>query len=319
MPASDYIIIAGHGRSGSNRILDVFDRHPNVFCRNEPNAIPGSLLHALPPGMFPSGDARFVDKWRAAIDGASGELSVRDRIGDVRKTYVDFPTGLLGQVVLPRQQGRRLFSAFAPSLRNPVWPATALGYANPHKLRDACPVLKILLCPGWILDVFDHEPRMRVILNVRAPKPFLRSWRHRYVGEHAPPETVFRHNSRSLERILTHFGRTDASLDAFSEENLLKSELWRWRYVNETLYRAFSGHARFNVVTYEEFDANPLETAEALFAFAGLAMDDGVKRRISGLKNELFKGKPPAGQSDSLVEDVIADVLAGSPLTDLWP
>jgi hypothetical protein len=178
-------------------------------------------------------------------------------------------------------------------------------------------VLKLLLCQGWLLDAFPHEPKMRLILNIRSPKPFLRSWRHRYV-EGATAEFVFGQNLLTLERILDHFGRSDAGIRSFSEANLLKSELWRWRFVNEPLYRAFSGHERFAMMTYERFETDPPGVSQDLFAFAGLDMDDAVNRRTGQLTNSLFRVKAPPYRHEHLLDEAVSDVLSDSPLLALW-
>lgn len=314
----EYLIITGHGRSGSNRLLDAFDCHPKTFCRNEANSAEDSSLGPLRPGFFPSGDPEFASRWRKAFAMARREIGVRDRISDARKTYIDGVSSALARAVLPRAKARRAFSAFFPSLKRKMWPATALGYANAAKLDGAYPVLKMLICPGWILDVFDREPGMRVILNIRAPKPFLLSWRHRYVDLHTPAETVFRENMLGMEKILAHFRRADPSLEEYGEAALLRSELWRWRYIYESLYRAFAGYDRFTVSTYEGYDADPSGEARRLFAFAGLEMDAATESRIGALRNSLFPDKAPPYPHVALLDEIVADVLEGSPLPALW-
>ncbi len=312
----DYLIIAGQGRSGSNRILDVFDCHPRTFCRNEANAVAGSALAPLLPGFFPSGDPAFAARWREAFAAACGELSVRDRITGARKTWVNPIRGTLSASVLRRDKLRRALGVVAPPAQ--VWPAATLGYADAARLREAYPVFKILLCSGWILDAFEREPGMRVILNIRAPKAFLLSWRHRYVGVHAPAETAFGQNMQGMKKILAHFGRDDAALSGYSEAALLRSELWRWRYINEALFAPFAGRERFTTVTYERYDADPSGEARRLFAFAGLGLDVATEKRIAALRNSLFPDKAPPYPHAALLDDIVEEVLAGSPLKALW-
>lgn len=313
----DYVVITGHGRSGSNRLLDAFDCHPRTFCRNEANSIAGTALNALTPGFFPSDDPAVVEKWRAAVDQSFRILSVRDRIGKREKTYV--PSVLrrrFGREVLSRRTGRKALSLINPQLGALFWPAT-FCYADKARLEAAYPILKLHLCSGMLLDVAPHEPAMRIVLNVRSAKSFIRSWRHRYV-QGKDPEFVFGQNLHSLDRILERFGRNDPAIRAYSDENLIKSELWRWRYVNETLYAGMRASPQFMAVTYEQFDADPAATAAALYAFAGLEMSDETAREVGALQNSLFRDKVADHPTDSLIDDAVDEVLEGSILLGLW-
>lgn len=313
----EYLVITGHGRSGSNRLLDAFDCHPHTFCRNEANSIAGTALNALTPAFFPSTDPDVVEKWRAAVDQSFRILSVRDRIGKREKTYV--PSAFrrwFGREVLARRTGRKALSLINPQLNKQFWSAT-FCYADCARLEAAYPILKLHLCSGMLLDVVPHEPSMRIVLNVRSAKSFIRSWWHRYV-QSKDPEFVFSQNQPSLGRILEHFGRDDPAIRVYSDLNLIKSELWRWRYANETLYAGMRGNPRFMAVTYEQFDADPVATAAALFTFAGLEMSEAVSREAGDLQNALFRDKVAAHVPDGLIDDAVEDVLDGSLLRALW-
>jgi len=47
-----YVIVTGHGRSGSNLILDMLDCHEATFCRNESNKLKSSKLSRLPTPLL---------------------------------------------------------------------------------------------------------------------------------------------------------------------------------------------------------------------------------------------------------------------------
>ncbi len=314
-----YLVIAGHGRSGSNRLLDAFDCHPAVFCRNEPNKPSGSPFLKLPDGFFPSQRADFADLWKPTIDQAARQISVRDRLRGVGKDFVRSPIRrAYARHVFLRARPRKAAALFAPSLRSQTSPAEP-HYAEPGLVSLAYPVFKILLTPGWLIDAFDGDPRMRVILNLRAPAGFLRSWRHRY-AEAAGVEEVFRANLNSLPRILQHFGAEGLAPHGFSEAALYESELWRWRYVNEIMLQRLKDSARFTAVTYEAFDSDPVGQSERLYAFAGVEMTAGVRDKIRLLENRLFKPRTNTRFRDEpLVAAAIDKVLEGSPLNAFWP
>ncbi len=313
--AHPYIIIAGHGRSGSNRLLDAFDCHPQTLCRNEPNETRGSVFNELPPGFFPAGEnPGFIDRWRKIIAIAATEISERDRIGERAKDYIASPANrLFARRVLARRRIRGVLGSVWPNLRGEQWSA-APYLANHDRLAGALPVFKMLLCQGWLIDAFEREPEMRVIHNIRAPKPFLISWRRRYV-EPTGPQKVFEDNLRELQHILDYFGRKSLGTEDFSEEALFETELWRWRFVNEALHRACNGKPRYAWVTYDAFEKNPVGEAERLYAFAGLDLNDAVRAEIATLENKLFRPQPATAKDEfDFLDDIIEDVLDGSDL-----
>ena len=77
-----YVIVVGHGRSGTNMVLDLFDCHRGTLCRNEPNELHGSAFTGLGDAMF--GDpipSDFADRWHAAVMQSMGSNGARDRFG----------------------------------------------------------------------------------------------------------------------------------------------------------------------------------------------------------------------------------------------
>ena len=266
--ARPYLIIAGHGRSGSNRLLDAFDCHPRTLCRNEPNETKGSVFSELPPGFFPAGEnPDFIDRWRGVIAKAALEISERDRIGERSKAYIASPAHkLFAQIVLARRRVRGALGAVIPDLRGEQWPAAPF-IANRDRLANAFPVFKMLLCQGWIMDAFEREPELRVIHNIRAPKPFLISWRRRYVKP-TGPEQVFQDNLQDLDQILGFFGRKSLRSEGFSEASLFESELWRWRFVNEVALPAPATASRDIRLgpPMTRFEKDPVGEAERLYS-----------------------------------------------------
>ncbi|MEM8937118.1 MAG: hypothetical protein AAGC77_11985 [Pseudomonadota bacterium] len=315
-----YVIISGHGRSGSNRVLDAFDCHPDTLCRNEPNEAGGDNFKELRVGFFPEGaDPAFLNQWRGVIARAARETSSRDRIGARKKSYLyNLTRRMIGENIFARRRLRETLGLVSPSLRKDAWPLPAY-YASPARLSQATPVLKLLLCQGWLLDAFDAEPGMRIVHNLRSPQGFLRSWRRRW-ADHIGAEQVFRDNLVDIDRILEHFGQATGRFGDFSEGNLFETELWRWRFVNEPLYVRFKDHPRYMPVTYESFDARPAETTERLYAFAGLALDERTRALAASLENKLFgKMTPQSSPDDSHIDEAVNTVLQDSPLAAFWP
>jgi len=317
MARVDYVVVTGHGRSGSNRVLDLFDCHEGTLCRNEPNEVPGGAMSRLPDGFFLGDlDAGFLPAWRHAVAVTGRSFSERDRIGACPKAWAGWAArAVVGRGVLARRRVRRAAGWLVPAWRESEWPASRLYGAGADR---ALPVLKVLLCQGWIDAVFAAEPGLRVVHNVRDPAAFLRSWYRRYVPRRGE-RRVFEDNVATIDRILTHFGAAPGRFEAFSTEALVESELWRWRYVNEPLYGRLEGHERYALVRYREASADPVALARRLFAFAGLGLAPRHEARIAGLENTLFGRQPDAPTLDDAVLDAVAErVLADSPLRELF-
>lgn len=308
-----YVIIAGHGRSGSNRLLDAFDCHETTNCRNEPNEVPGGVFARLEDGFFES-DLRpgFEERWRAAVEAARLRFSGRDRLAGLIKSYHRPIIGrLFSDIVLKRARLRRAFGIVAPRLKSDEWLGHPL-HLKSDVLAEALPVFKIVLNQGWMTATHSADDNQRVVHNIRRPKAFLRSWRSRYVAP-TGPEKVYANNLATLDRILVHFGEPAWDRRSFSEPALFETELWRWRYVNETLFAALSQSARFTISRYEDFDVDPLDEAKRLFAFAGLAFEPRHAERVSALRNTLFAEKKRAPMIDeSAMAEIMHRVLGGS-------
>jgi len=83
-----YVVITGHGRSGSNLLLDMMDCHEATFCRNEPNELKLSRLSGLPNPLMPEAlPADFSCQFSAALEEAAVCNGARDRVRHSHKQY----------------------------------------------------------------------------------------------------------------------------------------------------------------------------------------------------------------------------------------
>ncbi len=312
-PLPPHVIIAGHGRSGTNMVLDLFDCHRMSFCRNEPNELHGTGFTGLGDAMF--GDpvpADFAARWRQAVATTIRSNGARDRFG-LDKDYFRSPlVARAGQAVMSRARLRELLLPKSEGRTVEEWPCPG-PYYNHTALARALPVLKILLAPAWIARAHDLFPGQQVVHVVRRPEGFIQSWWSRYVtGIGGGPEKVFADNQPSLEIILAHFGHADKKPASYSLEALLVSELWRWRYMNEVLAEALSTSDRYLPVPYEAVMKERMVWAERLYTFAGLEMTDATRTQVEGMQNTLFGKRKPDGLEPDLVASAVAQVTEDS-------
>ena len=75
-----HVLVVGHGRSGTNMVLDLLDCHRMSFCRNEPNELHGTAFTGLGDAMF--GDPvpeDFAARWQRAVIRTARSNGARDR------------------------------------------------------------------------------------------------------------------------------------------------------------------------------------------------------------------------------------------------
>ena len=317
-PAPGPVIITGHGRSGSNRVLDLFDCSAVTLCRNEPNEVPGSALAGLPDGFFfEDRGPDFEDALLDALAVAARSFSTRDRIGTSPKAWVPaWQRRVVGRGLLARGRLRGLLAPVAPGLaREEVTPGMLYGGA---RLDGAVPVFKILLSQGWLCGLLEARADFRVVHNIRDPHGFARSWWTRYLGPRDRAR-VFAECMVSVPRVLEELGGVPGDLSRPTDEALVEAEMWRWRYANEPLFVRYGDHPRYRHVLYAEASRDAGALARSLFAFAGLPYGAEERGRVLSMTNTMFATRPDvAPLDDAVLERVVQRVMDGSPLNALF-
>lgn len=318
-PARDrYVVIIGRGRSGTNLALDVLDTHPRTLCRNEANRIPGAALNALPLDFEDTRAAEWsLSAWHAALGESALCHGARDRSRRDYKSYYRGPAGrFLCEYALPRQKLRRALRNIGLLRAINEWRVDWAFARDPAHL-PALPVFKILTQPHWILRTHARDPGQHVIHMVRDPAGFIASWLNRYVAPRGG-EKVFADNLATLDLILDALGGDFASGRAFSEAALIESELWRWRYMNDTVFSTLSGSERYRLWPYDTVLAQPAAKGTEAMTWLGLDIDGGTRTRMSQMENTLF-AKPHARKIDAAETRALAHhVLEGSPMADFF-
>ncbi|MDG4649648.1 sulfotransferase domain-containing protein [Roseibacterium sp. SDUM158017] len=311
-----YILISGKGRSGSNRLLDILDASRSTVCRSEINEIPGSVFAGIGGELF-SGDfgPQQLAALRQAISGAVTRRSARDRLSQRDKDYLT-AAGRAGIGSLEKARLRRALSAVGLLDGEHEWRLPPV-FLKRDAISGARLVLKLNSSPSWAAALAHADDRCRVLHNVRDPFGYLQSWYNRFIGNGVGTAS-FRANFRDVPRILAHFGRDDANrLAEPTDENLVEVELWRWRYVNESLQSIAASSGRYLLVTYSEIETDPLGAAGRMFEFAGLPLESGEEARIRALQNVLFSSPHKTHLDPDMCARLIDGVLEDSPLRGL--
>lgn len=309
-----HVFIVGHGRSGTNMVLDLFDCHRNTFCRNEPNELRGTAFAGLGDPMFATPDpALFEIAWRKAVAQTIRSSGARDRFATDKDFFRSELRARLGQWVMARGRLRALMVPQENGETVEEWLSPALYYDS-AALARALPVLKMLLAPAWISHAHALVDTQHVVHVIRRPEGFVQSWWSRYVtGVGGGAEKVFADNQPSLRRILAHFDRPAEMPEHYSLEALVTSELWRWRYMNEVMLAQLARAPRYLKLAYEDVMADKPLWGDKIYAFAGLEMTPDCRQQIDNMQNTLFGRRKPDGLDPALVAGAVETVLHDSP------
>jgi len=309
------IVISGKGRSGSNRALDMLDCSRLTSSRNELNEIVGGEFHGIDGELFdedltPSGQAALL----AAIERAGRRRSARDPFVRRDKVYLNG----LGRLALAPMSKTRL--------RNIAERIGAMDSANEWNLSSSLlstevhrmhTVIKLNSCPAWSRFLITNG-HAKILHNIRNPFDYLQSWYNRFIIRKNIGNTSLIKNMHSAESIVNFFGLQ--KLDLFSkidERSLVYVEMARWRYINERLYEMRRHSDSYIRVTYAEFEADAVATAEKIYDFARIPFDAAVSSKVADLPNRLF-GTPHEQVLDlDLCRKAVAEVLSDSPLNEI--
>jgi hypothetical protein len=313
------IVISGHGRSGTNWLLEILDYSSRTHCRNEPDRLSGALLNELPNRIIGAQRSdNFSDAWDEAVREAQGWWGERDHPPPRRKDHMN---------EFARRSG--LYSLFFKSRFRRVWNVLLTGYQGAHwripywvcppeKLKKALPVLKINQSPGWIEWVLAERPNTAVLHIVRHPGGMLNSWKNRYVAGRDQGSILEASRARLkeiAERDATwaqRFGDIDAL-------NLLELELWFWRFETETVHEAGGQCDNYHLVRYEALASRSVNTAKELYCFCGLQWNSEIEALVAANSGgaAVIADKWRTQLSNQEVAS-IQRIMVGSPLRDWW-
>lgn len=315
----DYILIAGHGRSGTNWLLELLDQSPRTHARNEPDELAGSPYQRLPsPWVMDQPPTDFALRWAQAVEWTRHRVGQRDQRPKVDKAHFHWFSRRLGLVrINDSPRARRVLSLLLPSLAEPEW-LLPRWLGSRQRLAQALPVFKHTQIPAWAAWAVEHVPEALILHIVRHPGGFLNSWRNRYVSEHNHAQ-VLQANQRRLRlvaQIEPSWGRRFGDVSAMG---LDESELWFWRYAAETTHAAGQGRPRYHLVLFERLARCAVPIAEAIYREAGLEWNEQLAARVAARAADAvsISHKWQEKLTDTQVR-VIRRVLDDSPLAAWW-
>lgn len=255
------IFILGVPRSGTSWLAKIFDSHPEVLYRHEPDIlirrdnVPFICDQDQVPLYRSEGEAWLNDLAATSRLKSSGTLPV------FRKSFYT-----------PGQSSRRLMAIMSLKALQTV-PGLS-GFANSiqipdfvHLDSDGCKklVIKSVSGVGRAGLIAAAAPDSRIILLVRHPcgqiASMIRGIRMSMFENDVPLRIL------AQSPLAASFGLTDEIL---SRESIVGQLAWSWVIHNEAALKALGCSANVKIVRYLELAEDPVETARMLFRFCDL-------------------------------------------------
>lgn len=286
-----YALIVGHGRSGTNWLLDIFDASPFTFCRNEPNEVTKSPCQKLKSIWQVEETMEDMDRSWDSIAALMGQrMGERDHRIENPKVFVHPLSQRLGVTSLPaRPRVRAALRVILPSMRAGQWPMP-WWVGRQSTLQKAYALLKINQAARVASWVLANRPNVPVIHIVRHPSGRLNSWLNRFL-EKKEEAQIDQRNKARLQEVLSvspEWADRFGDIDAMS---IAESETWFWRYVTESIHQAGKGLSHYKLVIYEDLALRPLAVARQVYDFCGLPFTEEVEAIILQGMGESVWGK----------------------------
>jgi hypothetical protein len=303
--AATAILIVGAPRSGTTWLAKIFDSHPDVIYRHEPDE------------MVPARDSI----------RASMALWVRRRDPRTAGKRPFFPKFWQSAPARLLRTALAYAGAAAHRFGLPAWPIPDLG-----AVRRARVVIKsVRLCAG-IGDFVRAYPEGRALLILRHPcgqvASVMRGTSDGRFDLAEPGTDMPFDETRAIEFAARH-GVDEPEFQRLPDA---AKYAWSWRAFNETAHEAIAGQSNARVVVYEDLCHGPAAEARAILAFAGLPWHsqtetflahstsyDGPAGYYAVIRNSIAAAERWRTSMAREDQDAVRAVVRGSPLIRYWP
>ena len=315
------LMILGAPRSGTSWLGKIFDSHPDVLYRHEPDL---ALWDRRLPFLIPQDQVHaYTAIARDYVNRllSTPTLKSSGQLPSFPKSYHAPPLELLRTAMI---HGLRWVEAASGARRMRSFPIPDLiSPAHRSSLRI---VVKSISARGRARVFMEALPGMRAIFLMRHPcgqvASTLRGTRQGKFNTGVFVRDVLATPGASK------YGLTDQRLSAASDVEQLA---WHWATMNELAAEAMADPNRARIVRYEDICRGPLEHARELFAFSGLDWSQqteafiersthysGTEKYYSVFRNAAAAAERWRTELSNADQRVIMNVVAQTSLARLW-
>jgi hypothetical protein len=322
---SDYrtmTMVLGAPRSGTTWLAKIFDSHPDVLYRHEPDLVD---IHDDVPHICLDGEEPLHASITRSHFLMLRDMRVLKTVGSrpfSPKSYENLPARLVRHAMI---LGLRALQQVAPpTVINAIQVPDFISAARRRGLHL---VIKSVVSFGRAGLLAECLPEARFVVILRNPYGQIAS---RLRGEAARKlERRIRDRELPPLRRAREFGLTEAVLHGCPDVEYLA---WEWAVLTQKTLDELEGRANVRVVHHRDLIADPVAQARELFAFAGLDWREETAAFIT--RSSTHQGEH--GYFDVMrdltkVEDgwrtqlsaeqqgMIANVVRRTPLAQRWP
>jgi hypothetical protein len=264
IPSERVVLLLGAPRSGTSWLAKIFDSHPDVLYRHEPDTV---LRTWDLPWMCPREDVdRYVDQARVYLRQLieTATLKTAGSLPMFPKRYQSTPAHLVRAAIIHALQVADLARISRRLTRGTHIP----DLIDPARHPELRVVIKSVSSRGRARLFADALPGARIIFIVRDP------WGQVASMQRGAALGMFEDNIPVAELLETEqaarYGLTEARFASLPE---VEQFAWNWAILNEKAIDDLHGLDRVKVLKYQDLCEHPLEQARTLLAFAGLPWD----------------------------------------------
>jgi hypothetical protein len=311
--AESAILVLGSPRSGTSWLAKIFDSHPDILYRHEPDEL-----------KLPNAEFSPVEQIRLWLQQRGPRVAAkRPRF---RKSWRPAALGHARSAIA----AALALAHRVPAVSLPAERIAIPDFVAANRWEQVRAAMKLVNWDGSLAA--RMMPNARCVFILRHPCGQVASVMAGHAARKLGRTSNFAASADDLAAAAACAEREGVDAGAFAGLPDAAKHAWRWRAFNEPAVQALRDLPNARIVIYEDLCRRPPEAAQDLFAFAGLnwhpqtaaflssSTHDGkangyfdVYRTTGVVPDRWRRTLPPPDQ------DAVRTVVATSPLAAYWP